>query len=240
MKIYYKKSNGQWKLYEPYTNRLKEKHLRKLTCQHYLDENNSKAVEKKNLLDYLNECVIYLQEFRTDTVCNNIKANTCKKSVRILLNKKLWLSKYSDNPKICMSFSQFNDADELKSYQKPYFCIESSKITDLFTKSYEPNFINKLFCVFINIAPVHLILNSEYYPGNYLNKLIEDEQNKSDASFDLSEMEFSQEYSTIGKQLARFQIKGKQKCYDYLNHLWGKVIFHDEFVAFKYSVLLDG
>ena len=215
MKIYYKRSNGNWKLYEPLAGRSNEKSKR-LSLQPFgLDE----SAEKKKHSDYLNECIIYLQELRVDNTAN--KTSGCK-IVRILLNKKLWLSKHAYNSKICMNFSQFNDADELKAYQKPFFSIESNKITDLFIKSIELNWMNKLYCVFVSCVPPHLLLNTE-----------------CSCLSGLTDLEFTQEFNTIGKQLVRFQPQGKDKIYQYLNHLWGKTLFTDEFVSFKYSLILE-
>ena len=92
--------------------------------------------ENKDEIQYLNQCIIYLQEFKLDSAslgCNKYSSNThSKKFVRILLNKKLWVSKCSDNAKICMKFSQFNDETELKYYQRVYFTISPKKITDVF------------------------------------------------------------------------------------------------------------
>ncbi len=86
--------------------------------------------EKQSQLDYLNECVIYLQEFRAE----DRSSKSCNKVIRVLLNKKLWLSKFANNSKICMNFTQFNDEAELKAYQKHFYTIDPKLITDVFAE----------------------------------------------------------------------------------------------------------
>lgn len=235
--IYYKKSNGQWKCFYPFINRHSEKTLKKLACQQFLDENKYKITsEKKKQMDYLNEHVIYLQEFRSDTLNKTSLCNPTKKVVRILMSKKLWLSKFTENLKICMNFSQFNDKQEYDKYQKLFFTIDSTKISDIFTKrskSYEKtNQMNMAFCVFIQSVSVNIITNCIN-----TNSLSNDQSELSIRNNQADNFELSQEYNTIGKQLKRFEAVGIQKVHQYINHLWKKVIFTDEFVSYKFSLL---
>ena len=92
------------------------------------------TVEEKCQLDYLNECTIYLQEFRTEPAIK-----PAKKLIRVLLDKKLWLSKCANNSKICMNFSQFNDEAELMAYQRDFFTIDPKRITELFSEKTKVN-----------------------------------------------------------------------------------------------------
>lgn len=248
MKIYFKRSNGQWKMYEPFTIRHSEKNLKKIASEKYLDENRFKLnPEKKILMNFLNDAVIYLQEFRTDTTeTSQALQNFSKRFVRNLLNKKLWMSKFADNSKICMKFSQFNDECELNSYQRFFFTIDPYKITNIFVKRKELyslpsdqciiiDLTTKLFCVFIHIVPVHVILNSDTYSKLSGAKI--PTTCNSDNDFEMFEL--NQEFNTIGKQLNRFSEQTPEKLYKYLNHLWGKKLFNDEFVLFKYSLLVN-
>ncbi len=96
------------------------------SCKENSIKNQEKVTpEKQSLLDFLNGIVIYLQEIRGYDCFSN-------KVIRVLLNKKLWLSKYAYNLRICMNFTQFTDEDELKAYQKHFYTIDANLITDIF------------------------------------------------------------------------------------------------------------
>ena len=226
MKIYFKKANGQWKLYEPVSARLGQRPLapfHKFTDLYEVEANLS---ERKKHLEVLNESIIYLQEFRTETQSKSAKLSG-KKSVRILLNKRLWLSKHMENSQICMSFSQFNDADELRKYQQAYYSLPFRKITSLLEPIVHFDPIYKAFCVFISKAPVHLLLHCE-------NKIDDFKPVKTDSQ--TMELNFSTEFNTIGKQIKKFQ-SNKEKLYDFFNYLWGKALFNEEFVNSKFSLI---
>lgn len=227
MKIFYKRANGQWKMYEsrPSLDNTKQ----------------SITVEKANQLNYLNDCVIYLQEFRTESSNKSVK-----KVIRILLDKKLWLSKFANNSKICMNFAQFNDETELKSYQRHYFTFHPKMITDIFTgrndqanctKVINLAFTKKIFSVFLHSAPVQLMLNAE---SNTHSTLVHSTIIDSTIS-NSEDIEFTQEFNTIGKQFRRFEVMGPGKLYQFINHIWGCIatmgLFNDEFVLHKYSLI---
>lgn len=112
-------------------HRYNEKNLRKIVNDEYFQ----KLSENRAEVDYLNQCIIYLQEFKSDSMSqlSSSSPSFTRKFVRILLNKKLWVSKHADNAKICMKFSQFNDETELMSYQRVYFTIDPKRITDVFS-----------------------------------------------------------------------------------------------------------
>ena len=223
MKIYFKKANGQWKLHEPLTARLGQgsnPQMHKFFDMIEIDK-NLRVDERKKHLNVLNENMIYLQEFRTGTQTTSVK-HFGKKTVRILLNKRLWVSKRSDNSQICMNFSQFNDPDELRRYHQAYYCIPFDRIVSLLNPIADYDPVYKAFCVFISIAPVHLLLHCE-------GQIIEGTNNSATKDFD-----FTSEFNTLGKQIKRYQ---KYELFKFFNHLWGKAIFDDDFVNFKYSLI---
>lgn len=123
-------------------SRYNEKNLRKIVNDEYYE----KLSEKRGEVDYLNQCIIYLQEFKSDSLSqlSSLGPVFSRKFVRILLNKKLWVSKHADNAKICMKFSQFNDETELKSYQRVYFTIDPKTITNVFSTKKVSNFQQKI------------------------------------------------------------------------------------------------
>jgi hypothetical protein len=251
VKIYFKKANDQWKYLDPTD-------VNKST-QPKANENVSRLNEEhEKCSKYLNEITFYLQEFRSvnrSTLSSNLIHTN--KNVRILLEKKMWLSKFKDNARICMKFSQFNDINELKSYQQPHFCMDSRKIIDFFysNEGLNLNLFKKIFCVFVDIVPVHLIMNCEiainkkfsqqtttHQYSNGINARKSENELEIRTTEDeflyekyLKEMEFSPEYNTIGKQFAKFESYGKDKTIQYLNHLWGKNIFNDKLIGEKYA-----
>lgn len=243
IKIYFKRTNGQWKMYEPFTNKYNEKNLRKIVNEEYFQ----KLSENREEVDYLNQCIIYLQEFKSDSLSQLSTSGHAysRKFIRILLNKKLWVSKHTDNAKICMKFSQFNDEREMKDYQRAYFTIDPKTIIDVFSTKKgqlysqlsEP-FIDlnkKLFCVLIHFIPVWVLLNADYVPRSQSKQLFYEIKSNH-----MEEFEANEEYSTLGKQFARFIEIGPDKTYQFLNYLWGKNVFNQEFVLHKYSLIISG
>lgn len=198
IKIYLKKINGIWRLYEPKTN------------SHSHDE-----------------ITIYLREFRSDSTKNTMS----NKYVRFLLDKKLWLSRQKENSNICMQYSQFND-EELAKYEKYYFCIKPSKIIEKFNDIVNMSVTKQIFVVFIQTLPIQSLM---YIDTNAqkstLNKVSNSKDNINDEV--VKEMEFTSEFNTIGKQIFRFESQGKKYLIDYINFLWGKKIFNDEFLNRK-------
>lgn len=89
-----------------------------------------------------------------------------------------------------------------------------------------------VFCVFLHSAPVQLILNE-----NSMNTVCIQSTLIDTTVRNLEDFEFSQAFNTIGKQIARFEVMGIDKLYQYLNHLWGKVKFNNEFVLLKFSII---
>lgn len=270
MKIFYKKSNGIWKCYEPSRSR---------TRSNVINDENNKDMEEEvqrsrsNLID----STIYMQEFKSESNSSNKKQyefpvsyqqlsssnNSCahNKSVRILLNKKLWLSNYADNSKICMKFSQFNDLDELRSFEENFFCMESAKIINLLNIKDNMNYYYKIFSVFLNSLPVRSLM----YPDlsvtsstsarsstgkiprrpetmNFIGKeqdLASDMNTHEDL---IKLMEFTQEHNTIGKQFLKFEKLEKEQKIDnlvfkFLNYIWGKNMFDNDFIEKTYSKL---
>jgi len=250
VKIYCKKANDQWKYLDPTVNKSNQSKTNENACQ--------KADDFEKYFKYLNEITFYLQEFRSvnRSVLSSNQIHT-NKNVRILLEKKMWLSKFKDNARICMKFSQFNDVNELKSYQQPHFCMDARKIIDFFysSEALNLNLFKKIFCVFVDIVPVHLMMNCEFANSKKSSQQsVTNHQNANGANARqpereleirsedeflyekyLKEMEFSPEYNTIGKQFAKFETYGKEKTIQYLNHLWGKSIFNDKLINEKYA-----
>lgn len=225
--IFNKRTNGQWKFYEPSRN-----------------NKSTKDEEKAKLMSYLNECTIYLQEFRADSSYMNKNLSfdfmPCTKNFRILLDKKLWLSKQHENSKICMKFSQFNDSEELKKYELASFCMDSSKIVNLFNLNENEDEFQKIFCIFINIVQMQSIVYAELPTNKSLNSKFQTMEKGPDKmefinEKEIKEMEFSSEFNTIGKQFSKFEKLGKEKLLQYLNFLWGKRIFSDDFIEKKFS-----
>ena len=201
IKIYFKKFNGNWRLYEP----------------RFKSENS------------LNDTTIYLREFRSDPMKNTLSI----KYVRFLLNKKLWLSRQKENSNICMQFSQFYDADELLKYEKYYFCLKPSKITEKFNDLVNMSVSKQIFVVFIHTLPIQSLMHIETISSKVsLTKQLNNRDHLNEEA-SLTEMEFSTDFNTIGKQFFRFELLGKHQLINYLNYLWGKQIFNDEFVDKK-------
>jgi len=200
--IYFKKTTGIWRLYEP----------------------------KINVENLQSDSTIYLQEFRSDSSKNT----SSNRYVRILLNKKLWLSRPQENSKICMKFSQFNDTDELLKYENYYFCLKPSKITEKFNQLVNMSSCQKIFFIFIHNLPIQSLMHIETssLQKSSLTKQTNNKEHLKEETLPI-EMEFSTDYNTIGKQFLRFELKGKQYLVDYLNYLWGKRYFNDEFIHKK-------
>lgn len=203
MKIYYKKTNGQWKCHGP---------SKKTSYDKLLLIDNENIVD---LVDYLNNTTIYLQEFKSDssqTMKESLNNIFLSKNIRFLLDKKLWLSNYHENAKICMKFSQFNDKDELKLYQDPFFQIDSKKILTIFlANSSYLNIYERIFCVFVYKVPVQILIrclgmSNEQFICNF------------------RDYEFSVEQNTIGKQILKLQTVDLSPdaglFLKYLNYLW--------------------
>jgi len=203
IKISYKKSNGQWKVYEPCVPKSQKQPLDDTTKQY---------------LHYLNNNTIYLQEFRTD----NNNQYSCKKTVRFLLDKRLWIKNYSDNTKICLNFSQFNDSNELKTYLKYSYGISPKQIIKPFKLVDDLNFTQKIFCIFLCLAPIQLIISI-----GLTQKLSH------------SEFDYSDEFNSIGKQIVRFESISNEKLRDYFNYLCGKPVFTDDFIRSKYVQVIN-
>jgi hypothetical protein len=175
------------------------------------------------------DSTIYLQEFRSDSSKNTAS----NRYVRILLNKKLWLSRPQENTKICMKFSQFNDTDEFLKYEKYYFCLKPSKITEKFYQLVNMSLYQKIFFIFIHNLPIQSLMHietSSLQKSSFTKQTHKEQLNAETLPI---EMEFSTDYNTIGKQFLRFELKGKQYLIDYLNYLWGKRYFNDEFIHKK-------
>lgn len=205
IKISYKKSNGQWKIYEPKLAKSNKS----------VDDDN-----RKQFVHYLNNCTIYLQEFRTDSSSHS----SCKKTVRFLLDKRLWLKNYQDNSKICLNFSQFNDANELKTYNKLSYSIGCKQIMKPFGVINGLNSTQTAFCVFIACIPIQVITSIGF-----------NNQTKNSNH----EMDLVDDFNTVGKQIIRFESIGIEKLRDYFNFLYGKAIFTDEFIKSKYNQIIN-
>lgn len=233
--ICYRKSSGNWKLYEPDFSSIDKTKL---------------TQDKLNLLDYLHESTIYLQEFRfsstkinIDNINYNINSN---KNVRLLLNKKLWLSKYYDNYKVCMKFTQFNDADELKIYQEPTSCLSLGQLVKFFNQNNErtknEDYVSIMFCVFLVTLPIQTLIDCEHVNSNNNNPInVNKNSNLTENQMnDLREMEFSADFNTIGKQFLKFEQKGHDKLINYLNYLLNnnKFDWKSETILIKYRSLM--
>ena len=97
-------------------------------------------------------------------------------------------------------------------------------------------FTKKIFCVFLHSAPVHLILSAENSPGSLIcaHSTIIDRTILNNCE----DFEFTQEFNTIGKQFAKFEaMGGPVKLYQFLNYMWGKALFNNEYVLFKYALI---
>lgn len=239
IKLYYKKSNGQWKFYD--------------------SESNSSAANNKfdstsnvnNLMECLNETTIYLQEIRFDPDARSSQTNTFKlsfnKSVRLLLDKKLWLSNYLDNNKICIKFSQFNDLEQLKIYREPYFLIDSIQFVNQIlsrmktTDKRELNIYQRTFFVLINKLSVEVILDSTNPCGSkMITNNNENLQLTKEVTSLIKTILNSAELNTIGKQYYSFELaRGKEALFVYMNLWLGKNIFNDDFVNRCYSNILE-
>jgi hypothetical protein len=193
-----------------------------------------------NAIRCLNQYEIYLQEFRADPNDKTIK------SVRVLLKKKVWrTTDQTENARICMKFSQFNDSAEVKLYTDPFFCINSKKILKVFNMDNGLKTIDKIFCVFIFYVPVHLILNYENDQKKIWSCNMSDEWKKLKNANDVLnaenaiEMNLTSKINTIGKQFARFSTLGANEVVQFLNHIWGRPIFTRQFVQDKFSMLIS-
>jgi hypothetical protein len=230
--ICYRKSNGNWKLYEPDFSSIDKTKL---------------PQDKLNLLNYLHESTIYLQEFRFSSTKISIKNINNKinsnKNVRLLLNKKLWLSKYYDNYKVCMKFTQFNDADELKLYQDPKACLSLDQLIKLYGQNNditsEEDYTSKIFCIFLVSLPINALIDCENLNNNN-NAIVNKNGTQTDNQIsELSEMEFSNDFNTIGKQFLKFEKKGHDKLIRYLNYLLNnKINLTLESILIKYKSLM--
>ncbi|CAF0762307.1 unnamed protein product [Brachionus calyciflorus] len=202
MRIYYKKSNGQWKCYSPNKRQINEKREISIENQNIID-----------LMEYLNTQTIYLQEFKHELSNQSLYVN---KNIRFLLDKKLWLTNHHENSKICMKFSQFNDPTELKLYQDEYFLIDSKRIIQIFMSQLNDiSLYEKVFCVFIYKVPVEIILKG-YYPSNT-------DQTSFFYNKDKFSFEFSPEFNTIGKQILKLELFNNLDeglFIKYMNYLW--------------------
>ncbi len=205
MKICYKRANNTWKTFDP-------------TFDAALAQQNVQNALPNN--KYLTTMTVYLQEVKTDPV-NRI--------VRVLLDKRVWLTNYQDNLRICMQFSQFNDIDELKTYQQQYFLLDFKAILQNFLKNFKHlNIYEKIFCVFICKVPVKFITS----PADSAHVIRYFDENFDPIRYNLN---------TIGKQYQFLQSRydNKDKIISYLNHLWGKSIFNDEFVTNQFNQILS-
>jgi len=167
--------------------------------------NGSTLIEVKKAECYLNGCVIYLQEFRFDGASHL----ACKRTVRFLIERKIWCKNFSENYKMCMNFAQFNDPNELKSFNEIKYGLKPTQIIKPLLAVSQLSPALKAFCAFINCVPVQ-VLTSSYFI-----------QNKSG------------ELNSIGKEMIRYESLGADKLKDYFNSLYGKIVFNDENFLFE-------
>ena len=53
------------------------------------------------------------------------------------------------------------------------------------------------------------------------------------------EIQFTNEYNTIGKQIVKFESFNKENnLFEFLNHLWGKQIFTNDYINKIFNLLL--
>lgn len=210
MKIYYKKSNGIWKCYSPNKRQMEKKEI---------------SMDNHNLIDlieYLNSQTIYLQEFKYD---GNEQCLYLNKNIRFLLDKKLWLLNHSENSKICMKFSQFNDSTELKIYQDEYFLLDSRRLVQIFLSHLnDMSMFEKVFCVFVYKVPIEIILK-----GFKTNS----EQSSLFYASDKTNFDFTPDLNTIGKQIFKLEQLNhldEGLFIRYMNFLWnGKANLNGKF-----------
>ena len=272
MNIFYKKPNGQWRQY--------------LIDQHNDDgdddaeDQNYDAEaglededERQHLLGVLRQQAIYLQEFRFETASVLVSSErlhapiSCTRSVRVLLNKRLWLSRQAENAKICMRFAQFSEPTQLNAFMEPCMsAVDTNRIVHLLCRGGGDNLDNedmvrKTFCVFIDTISMQLLLSvgtsgpaasaaAAAASATVVEKkqvFVDHNENSINSSSNCEQLfyydeplklfEFTAEFNTIGKQVARFGAHGHKLLMDYLNYLWGKCLFTDEFVKRRFEAI---
>jgi hypothetical protein len=218
--ICYKRSNGVWKLYEP--------------DKSAIDEIKSDE-QKLSLLKYLHDSTIYLYEFRIETTKINLnknnQINVNSRNFRLLLDKSFWKSKTLSNYKVCMRFAKFNDADELKKYVEPIYCIDPKQIFELICTSndrgvYDPNGeFKKMICLFLSVIPAN-------------NNNLSTNNKNSDTKLD----EYSEiEVTNSGNKSIENKLEqmGKEKLLSLLAILLANNFdFEHEFITSKYTSLI--
>lgn len=116
----------------------------------------------------------------------------------------------------------------------------------------------KIFFAFIMCSPIDLLVNGEresFYAIQQQQLLASSKAKQSDARSNaesenennlnelLNEINLSSKYDTIGKQFQRFESMGKSSCGKeklmlFLNHLFGKKQFNDDYINSMYKYLL--
>jgi len=172
---------------------------------------SSTEIENHKAASYLNNFTIYLQEFRFDSASHL----ACKRTVRFLLEKKLWIKNFPENYKMCMSYSQFNDHEQLKMFNELEFSIKPAKIIHLFSFTKLPSLVQKAFCAFINCVSVQALTSISF------------NQTKND------------EIVSVGNKMLKLESLGAEKLKDYFNSLYGEPVFNDEFINKNFTHVIN-
>lgn len=178
----------------------------------------------KKIKSTSNPCIDYIKNNYTIYILEYM--NQSEKSYRLLLPRQQWFSNHKFpnnikyNEKICsFYFTQFNHEDELKAYERPYLTIDLRLIIDLFNRV-DKNLINQIFCVFIDSISLKLLINCNKYNHN------------GNTSLSYS---FTEDTVAIGRKFFKASLSNKDNLYDFLDFLFGKRVFNDEFVLNSYA-----
>ena len=265
MRVCLKRTNGKWKFYEPHKHRYSDENW-KSELFDYLNETSIYLYEFKvnrNVLARL-DTNNNTKNSGGEAKCQNGGSNG--KIIRILLNKRLWLKNYHENSKICMRFSQFSDPDELNKYNQCKCLVDSLRLLHVFKSACHaslranPNYLlsssiiddfKKIFFAFILCSPIDLLVNGEQFYATQQQQLLASSKAKQGSSVEsennlnelLNEINLNTKYDTIGKQFQRFEAMGKsslgkEKLMLFLNHLFGKKQFNDDYINSMYKYLL--
>jgi hypothetical protein len=187
-------------------------------------DNKWNVLSPKKIKSSVNPCIDYIKSSYSIFILEYMSKS--EKSYRLLLPRQQWFSNHKFpnnikyNEKICsFYFTQFNHDDELKAYERPYLTMNLRLLMDLFN-SVDKNLINQVFCVFINSISLKLLINCNKYNLN------------GNSSLSYS---FSEDTVAIGRKFFKASLSNKDDLYDFLNFLFGKRVFCDEFVLNSYA-----
>ena len=184
------------------------------------------------------------------------------KILKILMSKRLWLKNFYENSRILCKFTQFNDPEELHSYNEHRILLNPLKLISVFRgvmlkhesvfKAIRQDVVSliNIFSAFVLNAPVDLLMNCEkdQFPADLqADKVLKKSKTENQAYSEvLQEVYFNSKYNTIGKQFVKFFDAKHLQRYSpqdmlmmFLNHIWGKQVFNHEFVQSSIKYILS-